>query len=143
MTPLAAPSLVVEELLGGSFLRLDAGDPDGALACALQAMQLSAGPSAAIAARQAAEHSCAVQICEEILRRGGILADRGHAAVLRKALEDGTSVVCTRCAALVAKQRMEAHRTHWCTMLGDDTCEVDAAPQDLEGAAPVEWMEVD
>mmetsp|Transcript_86515 Transcript_86515/g.253248 ORF Transcript_86515/g.253248 Transcript_86515/m.253248 type:complete len:140 (-) Transcript_86515:80-499(-) len=137
------PSLVVEELLGGSFLRLDAGDPDAALACALRALQLSAGSSVALAAQQAAAHSCATQVCEEILRRGGILAERGRGAVLRQALEDGTSVVCTHCGALVAQPRMEAHRARWCAMLGDNSCEadaeVDAGPSKQMGIA----MEID
>eukprot|EP00408_Alexandrium_pacificum_P009677 CAMPEP_0171217830 /NCGR_PEP_ID=MMETSP0790-20130122/32891_1 /TAXON_ID=2925 /ORGANISM="Alexandrium catenella, Strain OF101" /LENGTH=190 /DNA_ID=CAMNT_0011683639 /DNA_START=16 /DNA_END=586 /DNA_ORIENTATION=+ len=142
-----SPSLVVEELLGGSFLRLDSGDPDGALACALRALQLSAGPSAAVAAQQAASHTCAVQVCEEILRRGGILADMGHGALLRRELEDGTSVVCTRCGALVARQRMEAHRVRWCAMLGDDwrdaETEACGGPSKGVGMAAADVMEVD
>merc|ERR1719355_216607 len=62
----------VQELLGGAFLRLDTGDPDGALACALQALELGAGGTVAAVARDAARRDQArqgVQLCEEILRR--------------------------------------------------------------------------
>eukprot|EP00933_Yihiella_yeosuensis_P040720 TRINITY_DN35091_c0_g1_i2.p1 TRINITY_DN35091_c0_g1~~TRINITY_DN35091_c0_g1_i2.p1 ORF type:complete len:141 (+),score=40.78 TRINITY_DN35091_c0_g1_i2:91-513(+) len=138
-----APTAVMaaEELLGGAFLRLDTGDPDGALMCALQALRLSAGPdAAAAAAHQAARQASAAQVCEEILSRGGILSDRGRGGVLKKALEDGSCVICTCCGALVAESRAEAHRTLWCAGLGEDVAE----DFDSDGDKPsTDEMEVD
>ncbi|CAJ1388188.1 unnamed protein product [Effrenium voratum] len=122
--------MAVEELLGGAFLRMDQGDPEGALSCALQALRISAGPDAAVwGARQSA-----LEVCRAILQRGGILVDRGHEAVLKQALQDGSSVVCTRCGALVAWSRAEAHRSIWCSSLGNET-ECDSGrpgPDDME-----------
>eukprot|EP00434_Breviolum_minutum_P005673 symbB.v1.2.004997.t1/scaffold288.1/size478366/27 len=107
--------MAVQELLGGAFLRMDQGDPEGALSCALQALRLS--PEAA--ALSASRRESAQQICRAILERGGILAERGHEAVLKQTLEDGSSVICTRCGALVAWPRAEAHRQMWCPSLED------------------------
>mmetsp|Transcript_4323 Transcript_4323/g.9291 ORF Transcript_4323/g.9291 Transcript_4323/m.9291 type:complete len:169 (-) Transcript_4323:217-723(-) len=114
-------AMAVQELLGGAFLRLDDGDPEGALSCALQALCLSAGPTAmAAAAWRASQRESALQVCREILQRGGILVDRGHGQILKKTLEDGSSVVCTKCGALVASSRAEAHRSFWCPSLQND-----------------------
>mmetsp|Transcript_26271 Transcript_26271/g.57472 ORF Transcript_26271/g.57472 Transcript_26271/m.57472 type:complete len:146 (-) Transcript_26271:158-595(-) len=109
--------MAVQELLGGAFLRMDQGDPEGALSCALQALRLSAGPEAA--AWSSTRREAARQICRAILERGGILAERGHEAVLKQTLEDGSSVICTSCGALVACSRAEAHRQMWCPNLED------------------------
>eukprot|EP00927_Polykrikos_kofoidii_P061810 TRINITY_DN56638_c0_g1_i1.p1 TRINITY_DN56638_c0_g1~~TRINITY_DN56638_c0_g1_i1.p1 ORF type:complete len:145 (+),score=20.62 TRINITY_DN56638_c0_g1_i1:108-542(+) len=120
MSPGHSQLLIAEELLGGAFVRLDAGDPDGALACALEALKIGSGRDAVAEARLAVQRTCARQVCEEILRRGGILADNGHAMMLQRALEDGTSVVCMRCGAIVSQERMEPHRTSWCPVLPEE-----------------------
>ncbi|CAK9117550.1 unnamed protein product [Durusdinium trenchii] len=135
----------LKELLGGAFLRMDQGDPEGALpelqvqsvngANASRYTQLMkcelglcAGPEAA--AWSAARRDTALQVCRTILERGGILVERGHEAVLKQTLQDGSSVICTRCGALVAWSRAEAHRAIWCSSLGDQVAETDAAPGD-------------
>eukprot|EP00929_Paragymnodinium_shiwhaense_P008469 TRINITY_DN112428_c0_g1_i1.p1 TRINITY_DN112428_c0_g1~~TRINITY_DN112428_c0_g1_i1.p1 ORF type:complete len:165 (-),score=29.13 TRINITY_DN112428_c0_g1_i1:225-719(-) len=114
--------VVAEDLLGGAFVRLDTGDPDGALACAMQALQVSGGPDLAALAQRMAHQTSAQQVCEDILRKGGILVDSGRSAELRAALEGGSSVVCRRCGALVARERMEAHLDHWCPALPESPC---------------------
>ncbi|CAK9117590.1 unnamed protein product [Durusdinium trenchii] len=89
---------------------------------------IKAGPEAA--AWSAARRDTALQVCRTILERGGILVERGHEAVLKQTLQDGSSVICTRCGALVAWSRAEAHRAIWCSSLGDQVAETDAAPGD-------------
>lgn len=105
--------MAVQELLGGAFLRMDQGDPDGALSCALQALRLSGE------APWRATQERALEVCHRILQQGGILVERGRAAELKEALKDGSSVVCTRCGAMVAWARAEAHRTEWCPSLDE------------------------
>ena len=43
--------------------------------------------------------------------------DPSRTAVLHDAFVDGSSVVCTRCNALVARSRWTAHSTMWCDAL--------------------------
>mmetsp|Transcript_23471 Transcript_23471/g.38510 ORF Transcript_23471/g.38510 Transcript_23471/m.38510 type:complete len:160 (+) Transcript_23471:2-481(+) len=142
---LPAPQLLAaEELLDGAFLRLDSGDPDGALACALQALQVSGSADLAAAGSRAAQRASAAQVFDEIMRRGGIVADRGRGAVLRTALLDGSSVVCVRCAAVVSHQRMEAHMTKWCSMIAEDPCRGPEQPaQNMTGVVSDFMMDID
>ena len=54
--------------------------------------------------------------------------DPSRTAVLQDAFVDGSSVVCTRCSALVARSRWTAHSTMWCDALesgGSDDDESD------------------
>merc|ERR1711957_1164431 len=82
-------------------------------------MGLGGASDVVMSARRASQSSSAAHVFEEIMRRGGILADRGRAGVLRMALQDGSSVVCMQCGAVVAQQRMMAHQSCWCPMAQD------------------------
>ena len=55
-----------------------------------------------------------------MLEKDSILKDEGDGEILRQAMENGSSVVCCKCDALVAKDRWEPHRDKWCPMLSDD-----------------------
>ncbi|CAE7198331.1 unnamed protein product [Symbiodinium natans] len=89
----------------------------------------------AAAAWRASQRESAMQVCREILQQGGILVDRGHGQILKKTLEDGSSVVCTQCGALVAWSRAEAHRSFWCQSLKDEAEAADPLQCD-DGSGP-------
>ena len=55
-----------------------------------------------------------------MLEKDSILKDEGGADILKVAMENGSSVVCSKCGALIARDRWEAHRDKWCPMLTDD-----------------------
>ena len=55
-----------------------------------------------------------------MLEKDSILKDEGDEEILRQAMENGSSVVCCKCGALVAKDRWLPHRDKWCPMLTDD-----------------------
>lgn len=46
-------------------------------------------------------------------------------------MEDGSSVVCCKCDALIMRDRWEQHKTMWCPMLTDDDEDSDVDLKDL------------
>jgi hypothetical protein len=74
-------------------------------------------------ARDAAdEHRDALAVLSRLLDSPSLLSESGDEDILRDAYVDGSSVICTRCSALVKKERWAAHWTKWCPSLpaGDD-----------------------
>ena len=57
----------------------------------------------------------------QLVTGGSILKDRadGSEDILRDAFEDGSSVVCQRCSALVKASRWQNHATMWCSELDE------------------------
>ena len=51
-----------------------------------------------------------------------ILSERGEQDILKDAFEDGSSVVCTKCGALIPRLRCDEHSKYWC-----DFAELDAS----------------
>ena len=64
-----------------------------------------------------------------MLEKDSILKEEGAAEILQQAMEDGSSVVCCECDALVMRDRWEPHKTMWCPMLTDD--DEDSGLEDL------------
>ena len=52
-----------------------------------------------------------------MLEAESILKDEGDSEILKTAMENGSSVVCVSCGDLIAKERWEAHRDHWCSKI--------------------------
>ena len=57
----------------------------------------------------------ATRIVQELLQdESTILYERGQQHILKEAMEDGSSLVCTKCNALVSAARWKQHQTYWC-----------------------------
>ena len=52
-----------------------------------------------------------------LLQQDTLLSEIGDEDLLRQAFEDGSSVVCRRCQALVPAARWEQHRDVWCSAI--------------------------
>lgn len=49
-----------------------------------------------------------------------VLAEGGRQDILRQAMEDGSSVMCTRCQGLVPASRWQQHQQFWCNANDSD-----------------------
>ena len=68
----------------------------------------------------------AVQIVQEMLNdESTFLYEQGNSHLLQQAMEDGSSVVCTRCNAMVKSSRWQQHQEFWCEAIQDDAMEED------------------
>ena len=127
----------VQMLLNISREKIAQGSGEEALAAVLHAVRLTRGEEAIMdvlgeAKRRSEERydaevakqvGVAREMCQDLLRQETILMETGSEDILRQAFEDGSSVVCRKCGALVSVARWEAHRDVWCSSLeekGDD-----------------------
>lgn len=69
------------------------------------------------------------RMVQDLLQQNTLLMETGDEDILRQAFEDGSSVVCRRCQALVAASRWEQHRDMWCSAISDDD-EMDKQTED-------------
>lgn len=114
-------------------------NPTEALSALLQALTLNSGQASADSAivrlrdelgEELADHvgnnhrrmERAIAIVEEMLQdESTFLYKRGKQDILRQAMEDGSSVVCTKCNDIVSSSRWQQHQNHWCQALeGED-----------------------
>lgn len=56
----------------------------------------------------------------DLLQQETLLSEVGDEDLLRQAFEDGSSVVCRRCQALVPAARWEQHRDVWCSAIPEE-----------------------
>ncbi|EKX35430.1 hypothetical protein GUITHDRAFT_165965 [Guillardia theta CCMP2712] len=54
-----------------------------------------------------------------------LLADSGRERIIMDAAEDGSSVLCRACGALVNASRMMAHQQFWCNALASEDAEME------------------
>jgi hypothetical protein len=54
---------------------------------------------------------------QSLLQQDTLLQEVGDEDLLRQAFEDGSSVICRRCQALVNGARWEQHRDVWCSAI--------------------------
>lgn len=114
-------------------------NPTESLAALLQAVTLDSGPHAAdqvmirlrnelggdLAEHIGSHHSIRRQRAQAVLQR--LLQDestelfrQGRQDILRQTMEDGSSVVCSRCNAIVASTRWQQHAQWWCSANTDN-----------------------
>lgn len=108
-------------------------NPDTALAALLHAVKLTQGEDAIISALDRAKEEASADVRArdiddlEIARRvslnlvqdtGSVLYERGEESILKVAFEDGSSVVCSLCEALVPRDRFLQHKLYWCDCSG-------------------------
>ena len=106
------------------------GGAEDALAALLHAVRITQGEDAIMdvlegAKRRADEEAAASQrndAHEVALRmsrlleadKSTLLYEQGLSQVLRSAFEDGSSVICSACNALVPRARFTQHQLYWC-----------------------------
>jgi hypothetical protein len=124
-------------------------NPTEALSALLEAMKLNSGQAAADSAmsRVRAElgddvmdhvldtksrRDRAVQAVKRLLEdESTFLYQQGREDILRQTMEDGSSVVCSKCGGVVSSSRWEQHQAFWCdNTLERTTC---ARASDNEG----------
>eukprot|EP00521_Asterionellopsis_glacialis_P012990 CAMPEP_0195292640 /NCGR_PEP_ID=MMETSP0707-20130614/10369_1 /TAXON_ID=33640 /ORGANISM="Asterionellopsis glacialis, Strain CCMP134" /LENGTH=203 /DNA_ID=CAMNT_0040353157 /DNA_START=14 /DNA_END=622 /DNA_ORIENTATION=- len=70
----------------------------------------------------------AFAIVEEMLRdESTFLYQRGKQDILRQAMEDGSSLVCTKCNSMVAASRWQQHQQYWCPSISSSSSSAGAA----------------
>jgi formylmethanofuran dehydrogenase subunit E len=113
-------------------------NPTEALSALLQALTLNSGQASADLAmgrlrdelgEELSDHvenkhkrtERAIAIVEEMLQdESTFLYQRGKQDILRQAMEDGSSVVCTKCNSMVSSARWQHHQTYWCQDLEEE-----------------------
>ena len=123
-------------------------NPTESLAALLQAMTLNNGPQAATHAMDRlrdelgddiADHigshnertDRAMAILQQLLEDESTeLFRQGRQDILRQTMEDGSSVVCSRCHAVVASARWQQHQDIWCS--ANDTMEGDGDVDEMK-----------
>uniref|UniRef100_A0A7S4IP62 C2HC zinc finger plants domain-containing protein n=1 Tax=Odontella aurita TaxID=265563 RepID=A0A7S4IP62_9STRA len=56
-----------------------------------------------------------------------VLAEGGRQDILRQAMEDGSSVLCTRCKGLIPAARWQQHQRFWCEANENDANDSDSS----------------
>ncbi len=132
-------SEAVRMLLDISREKIAQGNGEEALAAVLHAVRLTQGEDAIMdvlseAKRRSEERfeaevekqlNVARGMCRDLLRQETILMETGSEDILRQAFEDGSSVVCRKCGALVSVARWEVHRDVWCSTLEEKESDIE------------------
>ena len=68
----------------------------------------------------------AIAVVQELLNdTNTILYSRGKQHILQQAMEDGSSVVCTKCGDMISRERFHQHQQYWCREMQQQDAEVD------------------
>ena len=63
----------------------------------------------------------AMAVVQELLNdTSTILYSRGKQHILQQAMEDGSSVVCTKCGDMISRERWSQHVEYWCRSLEEE-----------------------
>lgn len=113
--------------------RISEGNGHEALSAVINAIRISTGADEASlmrildAARDRAMaeqrhqmQQAAYQCCVDLVNQDTLLSEMGDENILVDAFQDGSSVICQRCKALVPVDRAEQHSKYWCDALDND-----------------------
>eukprot|EP00545_Synedropsis_sp_CCMP1620_P012633 CAMPEP_0119018148 /NCGR_PEP_ID=MMETSP1176-20130426/18713_1 /TAXON_ID=265551 /ORGANISM="Synedropsis recta cf, Strain CCMP1620" /LENGTH=159 /DNA_ID=CAMNT_0006972089 /DNA_START=76 /DNA_END=555 /DNA_ORIENTATION=- len=113
-------------------------NPTEALSALMEALKLNSGQASAdhamgrlrdelgddIADHVSSRHlrmQRAYRVVQELMNdESTMLHQRGQQDILRQAMEDGSSVVCTKCQEIISATRWQQHQQYWCTAIIDD-----------------------
>lgn len=130
----------VEMLLNMSRKEIRHGHMTEALAAVLHAIRLTRGEDAITdvldqamlrsqrehqPSRMMDELAAARAMSRKLVTQETILLERGEETILKDAFEDGSSVVCCKCGALVPRLRADAHTLYWCDMAAEPLSDCD------------------
>ena len=63
----------------------------------------------------------AMEIVQQLLNdESTFLYAQGRQHLLQQAMEDGSSVVCTKCGDMIKLERIEQHTEYWCRVIEDE-----------------------
>lgn len=63
----------------------------------------------------------AMAVVEGLLKdESTILYAQGKSHILQQAMEDGSSVVCTKCGDMISRERWQQHAEYWCRAITDE-----------------------
>ena len=125
---------LVKALLTKTRTSIEEGNRDAALAAILHAIRFTRGEDSIISVIDAVKRrideklaheshasstAVAERALEHMLATESLLLERGDEDILQDAFEDGSSVICSMCRALIPLSRSTAHREMWCTALED------------------------
>ena len=66
----------------------------------------------------------AMAVVEGLLKdESTILYAQGKSHILQHAMEDGSSVVCTKCGDMIARERWQQHAEFWCRAMDEKSCD--------------------
>ncbi len=133
---------MIQGLLDKSYECLFEGEKDGALAAVINAIILLKGENAVLGIIDQVKAQMkrridemydenngmgggidletALKMCDDLFEQNTILAERGDENILVEAFQDGSSVVCNKCNALIPVVRIEPHRLYWCEAIDDE-----------------------
>ena len=131
---------IVRQLLDKSRQKISSGKPTEALESVIEAIRLTRGEESIIQVLDEAKaravltqnnlekvenfvpkttnsYMTAKQASEDLVQQSSLLAEIGDGSemLLQEAFEDGSSLICTRCGGLVARERWTAHCAFWCS----------------------------
>jgi hypothetical protein len=124
-------------------------NPTESLSCLLQALKINGGQASADSALNRLRDELgddiathvgdyngrmerAVSVVEALLNdENTFLYQQGNQEFLRMSMEDGSSVVCSRCNDVVSSTRWQQHQQHWCRAVQDE----EAEEEEQEGTA--------
>jgi hypothetical protein len=107
-------------------------NPTDALSALMQAMTLTSGQAKADQAMSRIRQELGPEVAGHVMDRTGrlqratrivqelledestLLYQRGHQHILQQAMEDGSSLVCTKCNGMVPVARWQQHVSFWC-----------------------------
>jgi hypothetical protein len=127
----------IEELIG--YARQNYHDnPTESLAALMEALTLNSGRDSANVAMERLRTELgedisnaigshhirmqrAMQIVSELLEDSStLLYEQGRQDILRQTMQDGSSVLCKRCHAVVSSARWQQHQAFWCQANNDE-----------------------
>ena len=63
----------------------------------------------------------AIQVTQELLQdESSLLFEQGKQDLLRQTMEDGSSIICTKCSGVVPSERWRQHQEYWCEAIVPD-----------------------
>jgi hypothetical protein len=66
----------------------------------------------------------AMEVVRELLDdTSTILYAQGRQHLLQQAMEDGSSVVCSKCGDMIARDRWTQHTQYWCSSIEEKSCD--------------------
>lgn len=117
----------------------------------MQALKLNSGQEAANQAMERIRAELGNDVAHHVLDRQGrleratvlvqemvsdentVLFQQGNQHILQQAMEDGSSVVCSKCQAMIPAARWQPHRDFWCQAIVDDDDDDDNNDDDDSG----------
>lgn len=107
-------------------------NPTESLSALMQALTLNSGPESANQAMSRIRNELGDEVAHNIMDRNSrierasrivetllqdestLLYERGQQHILKQAMEDGSSLVCTKCNGMVPAARWQQHERYWC-----------------------------